>query len=119
MMRSRALISLATCCWAGLSGPTDAQVVEAVATFHNIGVEVTFPEAPGPGLEIALACRPGDSALPYRMGHPLTRISDTAFAGSAFGLEAATSSKNGSSGLSVPGVEKNGHPCSFVEVTTP
>jgi hypothetical protein len=25
----------------------------------------------------------------------------------------------GSSGLSVPGVEKNGHPCSFVEVTTP
>lgn len=64
-----------------------APTASVTATFHNVGIEVTFPAAPADDGRIDVFLRPDGSSVPRRAGHSLSRISPTVFAGSVFGLE--------------------------------
>ncbi|MCE9616701.1 MAG: right-handed parallel beta-helix repeat-containing protein [Lentisphaerae bacterium] len=72
------------------AGAAGAQTLSTVATFNNIGVELTFPSAPPAGTTVSLFIREADSTDPYRPGHPLARITSTTFAGCAFWLDPGT-----------------------------
>lgn len=68
---------------------TFAQTVVVIATYHNIGVELTFSSAPAAGTVANLFIKKTTDAA-YTQVHPLTRISNTVFAGSTVELTANT-----------------------------
>lgn len=64
-----------------------AQIIRAVPTYHNVGVYVDFAAPPPPGASITMAIQEEGVTGGYREIHPLSRIADHRFAGSAFGLK--------------------------------
>ncbi|MBN1671235.1 MAG: right-handed parallel beta-helix repeat-containing protein [Kiritimatiellae bacterium] len=89
MMPARALLaSTCVCLLAAAARPPacDAQTFSTVATYNNAGIEVSFAAAPPGGTSVAMFITEAGSTNAYRECHPLSRISSTAFAGSAFGL---------------------------------
>lgn len=67
-----------------------AQTITTVSTYNNIGVEITFTSAPPAGT-VANVFVKKHTASVYTPAHPLTRISNTMFAGSIVQLEENTS----------------------------
>jgi hypothetical protein len=66
-----------------------AQTAVVTATYHNIGIEITFSTAPPAGTTADLYIKKqGDPS--YSLMHPLTRITATTFAGSAVQLKENT-----------------------------
>jgi hypothetical protein len=65
--------------------------IASIATFNNIGIELTFAAAPDTGAHIAVAWNPAISSLPWHTGHALSRVASDRFAGSVFGLASNTS----------------------------
>ena len=65
--------------------------ITPIATFNNIGLELTFTAAPDSGASVAVAWNTPESSLPWRNGHELSRIAENKFAGSIFGLAPNTS----------------------------
>ena len=64
--------------------------ITSIATFNNIGIELTFAAAPDSGASVALAWNASTSSGPWRNGHALSRIAENKFAGSIFGLASNT-----------------------------
>jgi hypothetical protein len=64
--------------------------ISYVATFNNIGIEVTFTGAAPAGGSIGVAVKNGQASQAWRDSHPLSRIANDHFAGSVFGLTAGT-----------------------------
>src|SRR5581483_4321809 len=67
-----------------------AQTVSVTPTFNNLGIVVSLP-APTPAAAVRMFVKPGGAPTnDYREAHPLSRLSSTRFAGSAFGLKPGT-----------------------------
>ena len=64
---------------------TIAQTAIVTCTYHNIGIEITFSSAPSAGAVANLFIKK-TTDVSYTQVHPLTRISNTKFAGSAVEL---------------------------------
>jgi hypothetical protein len=60
------------------------------ATFHNIGIEVTFSEETPINSSVAVAVSNSINSPVWRDGHPLSRVAANRFTGSIFGLESGT-----------------------------
>lgn len=68
-----------------------AQTITTTATFNNLGVVVNLP-APTAQSVVRMFVKPaGSPTNDYREAHPLSRLTATRFAGSAFGLTPGTS----------------------------
>src|SRR5262245_57812777 len=69
----------------GAVTPVTGQTVRAILTYHNVGVHVEFSSAVPPSASIAMAIREegAGAAADYRNIHPLSRITENRFAGSA------------------------------------
>jgi hypothetical protein len=65
--------------------------IVTIATFNNIGLDLTFATAPDTGKRIAVSWNPATSSLPWHAGHELSRVAPNRFAGSVFGLTPNTS----------------------------
>ena len=63
-----------------------AQQVDWAATFTNIGVEVTLATATPADSVVQVSYREAIPNAQFRLGHPLSRRSETQFSGSVFGL---------------------------------
>ena len=70
----------------GLHSLANAQQVSWTPTFENIGLEVSFPSPTATDSQVEVFYREEQVGAEYRMGHALSRISDTQFAGSLLGL---------------------------------
>jgi hypothetical protein len=66
-----------------------AQTVTTTPTFNNIGIVVDLPVATTPPVQL-LQKESGAPAGDFREVHPLSQLTPTRFAGSAFGLEPGT-----------------------------
>jgi hypothetical protein len=73
--------------WAGAAA---AQTVGTVPTFHNIGIELTFPSTPAATTAVELDVRVAGSGE-FRPAHPLSRLDNRTFAGTVFWLDPGTS----------------------------
>src|ERR1700751_2650923 len=62
-----------------------SQTAIVTSTYHNIGIEITFSSAPAAGTVANLFVKKTTDPA-YSQVHPLTRISNTKFAGSAVQL---------------------------------
>jgi hypothetical protein len=71
------------------AGTTPAPTIVADATFENISLEVNFDAAAPADLQVGLQLRAAGGGA-FRAGHPLSRLSTTRFAGSAFNLKPGT-----------------------------
>jgi len=67
-----------------------AQQVTRVATFNNVGIEVTFSAPTAAGSTIAVAINNAGATQAWRECHPLSRVAADRFAGSIFGLAPGT-----------------------------
>jgi hypothetical protein len=62
----------------------------AVATFNNIGIEVSLSAAPPSGAGINVSWNLPNSSLPWHVSHPLSLVTSSRFAGSVFNLANGT-----------------------------
>src|SRR5436190_14168210 len=77
-------------CLAACSLSASAQTITATATFNNAGVVVDLPAPTAQTVVRMFLKATGAPASDYREVHPLCRLTTTRFAGSVFGLKAAT-----------------------------
>ncbi|MFQ5595673.1 MAG: hypothetical protein ACE5HA_16120, partial [Anaerolineae bacterium] len=68
----------------------NAPVLELYGTFHAMGVIVTLAPTDDPDGDAIATVEYRAGSDPYRAGFPLSRVSDTRFAGSLFWLQPAT-----------------------------
>jgi Right handed beta helix region/Secretion system C-terminal sorting domain len=68
---------------------TTAQTTEVTATYHNIGIELSFAVALPPNTVVNLFIKK-DTETVYKESHPLTKIANTIYAGSAVQLSENT-----------------------------
>jgi len=66
------------------------QAVSYIATFNNIGIDVTFASATPAGSTIEVAVNNGQASQAWRGSHPLSRVAPNRFAGSVFSLASGT-----------------------------
>ena len=64
------LVSVVEVCVPDVCG----QTVRTVATFNNIGVELTFRSPPPAGAAVAMCVRKAEGNEPFRRAHSLVRI---------------------------------------------
>ncbi len=64
--------------------------ISSVSTYNNIGIEVVFATAPASTATVSVAVKRTDCGCDYQPAHPLSRISETEFAGSVLDVEAGT-----------------------------
>jgi hypothetical protein len=73
-------------CFAAVASSVAAQTVTTTPTFNNIGIVLDLP-GPVSGPAQLFVKPPGAPVTEFREIHPLSRLTATRFAGSAFGLE--------------------------------
>lgn len=78
-----ALLAASTCC-------AQAQTITATPTFNNVGIVVNLPAPTSQPVVRLYVKSSGAPTSDYREAHPLSRLTATRFAGSAFGLSSGT-----------------------------
>ncbi len=68
----------------------EGALLELYGTFHAMGVTVSIADADDPNENAVATVEYREGSEPYRVGFPLTRISNTRFVGSLFWLEPGT-----------------------------